>query len=343
MWANRHGAGRKAVRERARPPQKKTSLHAKRRGPNRRNHQRQRHFLRHSALSVFLTIAQVVREAPIPYRTRPYGTPGRPPADPRDIARFLLLKTLQGWSFDETYAMLEALPSLAEILGFRKVPAASTVAALVDRVPISWLEGVLQQTVRRLTQGQRVNVAGDSTGEATHQFDRWFNVRAGKASLRTRFLKLHAFICTRADRPYFLSAKVTAGTWGDAPQVPDLLDQLDPEVELGNVALDAGYTSRQNATVIEARGGLPVFALKVHVTAKTLGHPAWTRLVLRQWRDRRAHRMRYNRRAVIEGMFGALKERFGSRVRARRRHAQRVEILLRVVLWNILAIVYHRV
>ena len=239
--------------------------------------------------------------------------------------------------------MLEALPSLAEILRFQKVPAASTVAALVDRVPTPWLEGVIQLTAVRLSRGRRVNLATDSTGEATHQYDRWFDVRLGKASVRSRFLKLHALIDTRADRPYFLSAKVTAGTWGDSPQVPDLLDQVDPEIRIGNVVLDKGYQSRQNATLIEARGGLPVIALKANATAKCLGHPAWVRMVRRQRGDRRAHRMRYNRRAVIEGMFGGFKARFGSRVRARRRHAQRVEILLRVILWNVLAVVYHRV
>ncbi len=111
---------------------------------------------------------------------------------------------------------------------------------------------------------------------------------------------------------------------------------------VGNVALDAGYASRWNATAIEERGGLPVIALKSTFAAKTLGHPAGKRMVLRQRGDRRTHRMRYHYRAGIEGMFGGLQTRFGGRVKTRRRHAQRVEILLRVILWNVLAIVYHR-
>lgn len=52
--------------------------------------------------------------------------------------------------------------------------------------------------------------------------------------------------------------------------------------------------------------------------------------------------MRYNRRAVIEGMNGGFKTRIGVRVKARRLHAQSVEIPLRVVLRHVLAIVYHR-
>lgn len=70
--------------------------------------------------------------------------------------------------------------------------------------------------------------------------------------------------------------------------------------------------------------------------------PAFKRMVLRQRGDPGAHRLRYHRRPVIEGLFGAFKGRFGARVRSRRRHTQRTEILARVVTWNLLGLVYHR-
>lgn len=44
---------------------------------------------------------------------------------------------------------------------------------------------------------------------------------------------------------------------------------------------------------------------------------------------------------MIEGLFGAWKARFGYRVLARRRHAQRVEALCRAIVWNLLAVAYH--
>lgn len=177
MQPTRHGAGPKAVGERARPPQKKTTLHAKRRGPHRRNHQGHRRFLRHSAIGVFHTIAQVIRTAPPLFRTRPWSTPGRLPTPSRDVGRFLL-QVLQGWSYDETDAMLETLPDLARVLRFEKgVPAASTAAGLADRTPLPWLEGVIQQITVRLSRGRRVNVVDDSTGEATYKYHRWFDAQ----------------------------------------------------------------------------------------------------------------------------------------------------------------------
>ena len=258
------------------------------------------------------------------------------------MARFLLIKNFEGWSYDETYATLEALPELANKLGFRRgVPAASTVVGLVTKVPATYMEGLIAETSRRLVRG-RVNTAGDATGVSTRQYQRWFDVRHGKKTRRRLFVKLHAMVATKAQWPFFLSARITAGTWGDSPELEGLLDRVNPEVELGNTALDKGYQSRKNAELIEGRGGLPVMDLKANVRrALAEGHPAWKRMVLRQRGNRRGFRCRYRTRAVIEGMFGAFKRRFGATVLARRRHAQRLETLCRVVLWNVLGLVYH--
>lgn len=111
---------------------------------------------------------------------------------------------------------------------------------------------------------------------------------------------------------------------------------------MGNGAFDRGYQSRKNAQLIEDRGGFPVIDLKKSATAKALGHPAWRRMVHRQWTERQAFRCLYRRRLVVEGVFGGFKRRFGEIVLARRRHAQRVEILWRVVVWNLLGMVYHK-
>lgn len=342
MSTHARGAGREARRPTA-SRLKKTIPGPKRRGLQRRNHRHYRQFLRKGKGRLYRILAELVAEGPSPYRCRPYGTPGRPPTNPYDVARFLLLKNLEGWSYDEAYATLEALPELAARLGFRgKVPAASTVASLVSRVPVTYLEGLLARTAGRLAHG-RTNAAGDATGLSTRHYQRWFDVRHGKKVRRRGFVKLHALVATRAQWPYFLSARVTAGTWGDSPELEGLLDQLDPKVELGNTALDKGYQSRRNAELIEARGGLPVMDLKANVThAFAFGHPAWKRMVLRQRKDRRAFRCRYRRRTLVEGVFGAIKRRFGEVVQARRRHARRVEILCRVVMWNALGLVYDQ-
>ena len=342
MSTHPRGGGRTAANRPEHSRLKKTDAQKVRKGLQRRNHRRYRAFLRHGQGRFYRLLAELVEEAEAPYRCRPYGTPGRPPTNPRDVARFLLLKNFEGWSYDETYATLEALPELARKLGFRKtVPAASTVAMLVTKVPTRLLEDLLARTTVHLVRG-RTNVAGDATGVATRRYQRWFDVRHGRKGRRRAFIKLHTIVATRAEWPFFLSARVTRGTRNDAPELELLLDQMDPSIELGNGAFDRGYQSRKNAQLIEDRGGFPVIDLKKNATAKALGHPAWRRMVHRQRTDRRAFRCRYRRRPVVEGVFGGFKRRFGEIVLARRRHAQRVEILCRVVVWNLLGMVYHK-
>lgn len=81
--------------------------------------------------------------------------------------------------------------------------------------------------------------------------------------------------------------------------------------------------------------------LKANTTLKTLGHPAWSRMVSRQRVDRRTYRLHYIRRTVREGVNGVFEVRFGDRGRACKHSQQRVEILCRVVLWIVLAQAYH--
>ncbi len=157
-------------------------------------------------------------------------------------------------------------------------------------------------------------------------------------------MKLHALVSTRAQFPLFYAAHVTDPYTNDSTELASLLHQLPPDLSLGNVALDRGYIGKRNAQAIADRGGRPVIALKetIQTTTTPDGCPAWKTMVVDQLTHRREFRCRYRRRAVIEGVFGAFKERFGATLRSRRALTQRVEILSRVVVWNALAVTYHQ-
>ncbi len=257
------------------------------------------------------------------------------------MVRFLLLRSLEGWSFDTTYATLRALPELARLLGFRAtIPAASTASQLVEKVPLDYLERLVQSLAAELLGPRTANIAGDATGLGLHRFERWMDLKHAHSAVRHRFLKLHALVATRARWPFFVAARVTEATVNEAPAFPELFGQLAPSLSLGNVTLDKGYQSRAIAQRIADRGGRPVIALQDRVTALAMGHPAWRRMVLEARTDRRRYRGRYRRRAVIEGTFGAFKYRLGATLRCRRPHAQVVETLGRVIVWDVLAQVY---
>ena len=283
-----------------------------------------------------------MQELPTPYSIRPRGTPGRPPTDPRDVVRFLLLRVLEGRSYDEVHATLAACRDLRRQLGFRHLPAAPTVAALVPRISASYLELLIGELAGRAAT-RPLHLTGNGTGITTGRFERWMAVRTHSGH-RHAFVKLHALVSTRAQFPLFFAARVTDAYTNDTTELPRLVRQLPAEIHLGNVAIDRGYLSRTNAQAIADCGGQSVIALRQNIPRTTTvdGAPAWKRMVVDQFRHRREFRSRYRRRAVIEGDFGAFKERFGSRIQSRRPLAQRVDILVRVVVWNALAVTYHQ-
>jgi transposase len=257
------------------------------------------------------------------------------------VVRFLLLRALEGWSYDETHATLAACPDLRRQLGFHRLPAAPTVAALVPRLSPSYLQRLASDLARRCMR-QPLHLAGDGTGLSVARFERWLLVR-GHSGVRHLFVKLHALVSTHAQFPLFWAAHVTDARTNDITELPALLDQLPRGIPLGNVALDRGYQSRQNAQRIADRGGRPVIALRANIRPNTTpdGAPAWKAMVADQFRHRREFRCRYRRRSVIEGVFGAFKSRFGATLRSRRPNTQCVEILARVVVWNAVAVSYH--
>jgi transposase len=257
------------------------------------------------------------------------------------VLRFLLLRALEGWSYEETHATLAACPDLRRQLGFHRLPAAPTVAALVPRIPPTHLEHLIAALARRVAV-PRLQLAGDGTGLSTRRFERWIAARIPSGH-RHAFVKLHALVTTFAQFPLFCAAHVTDAYTNDSTELPRLLEQVPVDRPLGNVALDKGYLSKRNAQVIADRGGRPVIALRknIPITTPPEGAPAWKAMVRDQFRHRREFRCRYRRRAVIEGVFGAFKDRFGTFLRSRQPTTPRAEILLRVVVWNALAVTDH--
>ncbi len=256
------------------------------------------------------------------------------------MVRFLLLRALEGWSYDEVHSTLRALPQLARRLGFHKVPAAPTVAALVRQIPVAYLERLVITLAASVARPQE-NLAGDGTGLSLHRYERWVAARLSRG-VHQIFVKLHALVATRAQFPFFLAAHVTDARTNDVTELPRLIDQVPRTVSLGNVALDKGYLSRRNAQAIADRGGRPVMDLRRNIQRIDAGgSPAWSHMLFDQRNHRREFRCRYRRRAVIEGTFGAFKERFGGWIRSRRPETQRAEILLRVTVWNGMAATYH--
>ena len=109
----------------------------------------------------------------------------------------------------------------------------------------------------------------------------------------------------------------------DSPMLSTLLVRI--EAPLGAVLGDAAYASRRNVTYVAERGGEAYFPPRFGWKARSKGHPAWRRMVLRYRHHPHVFQETYRFRANVEGTFSAIKRHQGPFLRARSAVMQRRE------------------
>ena len=246
----------------------------------------------------------------------------------------LLIRAIFGYSYRSVYSFLASSREYREVCGIgKRLPGYNTVQEHCKDVSEKYLDGLIRLTAALILQAQqrtKVDAGSDSTGLSTRKYGRWLEVRNSRRKKKRRFVKLHAHATTDAEMPFFLSAKVTKGYKADSKQLRDLLRKTGG-IEIGEESLDKGYLSRLDAQLIANIGAHPYIALKENTSsALSLGYPAWNSMVHEAWEHKEEYEKHYHRRSVVEGIFNALKERFGREVASKIRHNQNVEVPCRV-------------
>lgn len=257
----------------------------------------------------------------------------------------LLIRAIFRLSYRSVFSLLNGCGEYRETCRITKLPGYNTIQEHVKDIPEKYLDELI-----RLTSVAIMNVQGrlscssacDGTGIATKKYERWLAVRNSRKGKKKKFVKLHGHLTTDKEMPFFLSARVTKGYKGDSPQLKKLLKQKSADIEIEDLALDSAYLARKNAQLIASMGANPVIKLKSNTSsALSLGYPAWNVMIHEAWENKEEYGKRYDRRTVIEGIFGAYKHRFGREMASKIRHNQNIEVLSRVVAWNMLALAYH--
>jgi transposase len=126
--------------------------------------------------------------------------------------------------------------------------------------------------------------------------------------------------------------KVTTGTVGDTTQLGTLLESLD---DIESVSGDTGYLSRRNCMLIEAKGATPYLKPRRHSPEKPIGPPAWKRMIRSYRRNRYGWMKHYHTRSMAETAFSAIKRTLGHRLTSIRRDHQKLELMIKVIVYNI--------
>ena len=146
-------------------------------------------------------------------------------------------------------------------------------------------------------------------------------------------MKLHAAV-TRVLKA-ILSMEVTGGEVHDSTQLAGLLDSLSLD-DIEAVTADAGYLSRHNCDLIEAKGAKPFIKIKKDIKViRAFVSRAWVNMIL-DWRsDPKGWTKTYNMRSSAECAFSAIKRRFGHRLASIRKDLQRKELMTKVLAYNL--------
>jgi len=122
-------------------------------GRRKRDWKRYNHFRKIDVGRAIEGLVQLILKEKPPYKVRPSGTRGRPPANPRAIAMFAIIMGILNKSYRETYSYIFANPSLWSVDLLGKIPAPNTVNDHITDIPERYLDRLLKQQSRRLKKG----------------------------------------------------------------------------------------------------------------------------------------------------------------------------------------------
>ncbi len=256
----------------------------------------------------------------------PTGRRGRQPAyGDAAIQTCLTMKVLFGMALRQTTGFVE---SLLQLIGLDwAVPDFSTLSrrqkTLKVNIPYRGSDGPLHLLI-------------DSTGIKVEGEGEWNARRHGGAKRRV-WRKIHIGIDEKTLE--IRAAEFTTSDVGDAPMLPELLDQIPPEQEIGSVTADGAFDTRKCHDAIAARGAAAIIPPRKNArfwkqdtagaiarneilrTSKCVGRTIW-----RRWSG-------YHRRSRVETKMHCVKL-LGQRLAARDFDRQVAEFQVRVAILN---------
>ena len=260
------------------------------------------------------------------WRAKPTGKRGRQPVySDAAIQTCLTMKVLFGMALRQTTGFVE---SLLHLVGLDwAVPDFSTLSrrqkTLAVNIPFRGSQGPLHLLI-------------DSTGIKVEGEGEW-NARKHGGQKRRVWRKIHIGIDEQTLE--VRAVEVTSNEVGDAPMLPELLNQIPPEHEIASITADGAYDTRKCHDAIAECGAVAVIPPRKNAkpwkadsagavarnealrASKYLGRALW-----RRWTG-------YHRRSRVETKMHCVKL-LGQRLMARDFDRQVAEVQVRAAILN---------
>lgn len=254
------------------------------------------------------------------------GRPGRPPVFSDTAIQFcLMVKVLFGLPLRQTTGMVSSILEMAKLAW--PVPDFSTLSRRQKSISV--------EISSRRAPGP-LNLLVDSTGIKFLGDGEWLARKHG-THRRRQYRKVHLAMDTATGD--IRAVEFTSSRHGDSPVLPDLLDQIPPDEQIGTVTGDGAFDTRRCHTAILERGGTAVIPIRRNgrlwkedcsaAPARNDILRATRRLGRANWK----HWSGYHVRSRIEARMRCLKS-FGERIASRDPDRQTAEVHIRIALMN---------
>ena len=260
------------------------------------------------------------------WAAKPTGKRGRQPVyGDAAVQTWLTMKVLFGMALRQTTGLVE---SLLHLIGLDwAVPDFSTLSrrqkTLKVNIPYRGSQGPLHLLI-------------DSTGIKVEGEGEW-NARKHGGTKRRVWRKIHIGIDEQTLE--IRAAELTTSDVGDAPMLPELLDQIPPDQEIASVTADGAFDTRKCHDAIAARGAAAIIPPRKNAKPWKPDTPGaiarnealraskrFGRMIWRRWSG-------YHRRSRVETKMHCVKL-LGQRLMARDFDRQVAEFQVRVAVLN---------
>lgn len=258
---------------------------------------------------------------------------GRPKFNLRDIIKSLLIMSYHSFSYRRAKSDLNLIKELGLI---HRVPPRSTLNDYANKEYIKRLiEKLIQYSSLFFIENESTLIL-DSTWLGLRMYSGGYRKVYNKelASLQ-KVRKLH--IACLKNSKIIAVAKTTKGTVNDSIMFEELVKtSVKNGFNISKLLADAGYTSKNNYLLCKELGILNAFIdFRKNATTKRAKSDLWRERV-KMWKEQKElwHES-YRFRVLIEGVFSSIKRKNINYLRARKETSQDVELLLKVLVYNL--------
>lgn len=180
-------------------------------------------------------------------------------------------------------------------------------------------------------------LAIDSSGFSTSNFDRWVDIRTQKPTKLRHWCKAHLIIGTKTN--IITGITITQGHEADAPQLKILVKNGTKFYEPKEISADKAYLSRANLEAIASTGCVPYIPFKNNSRSNPRGCQIWSAMFKYFYSNQAKFMQHYHMRSNIESTFSMIKRNFGYKLRTRNFTSQINEILMKCICHNLSVLV----